>query len=85
MKRKGYLYPLPVPEPHRAPLTLVGRPLSESNARAEGYGFGAGSSSPEQRFLSDLPTHFYNYDRPHGGLEGQTPYERLRQKTTSPV
>ena len=21
--------------------------------------------------------HFYNYDRPHGGLSGQTPYERL--------
>ena len=26
--------------------------------------------------------HFYNYDRPHGGLGGQTPYERLRAKTT---
>jgi transposase InsO family protein len=26
---------------------------------------------------------FYNYDRPHGGLGGQTPYERLRQKTTA--
>ena len=25
---------------------------------------------------------FYNFDRPHGGLDGQTPYERLRQKTT---
>jgi transposase InsO family protein len=25
---------------------------------------------------------FYNYHRPHGGLEGQTPYERLRQRTT---
>jgi transposase InsO family protein len=25
---------------------------------------------------------FYNYHRPHGGLEGQTPYERLRRKTT---
>jgi transposase InsO family protein len=24
---------------------------------------------------------FYNYHRPHGGLGGQTPYERLRQKT----
>lgn len=23
---------------------------------------------------------FYNYDRPHGGLDGQTPYEGLRQK-----
>ena len=21
---------------------------------------------------------FYNFDRPHGGLGGQTPYERLR-------
>jgi len=24
---------------------------------------------------------YYNYDRPHGGLNGQTPYERLREKT----
>jgi transposase InsO family protein len=24
---------------------------------------------------------FYNFDRPHGGLDGQTPYERLRHKT----
>jgi transposase InsO family protein len=24
---------------------------------------------------------YYNYHRPHGGLAGQTPYERLRQKT----
>jgi len=26
---------------------------------------------------------YYNYDRPHGGLDGQTPYERLRQKTSA--
>jgi len=26
---------------------------------------------------------FYNLNRPHGGLDGQTPYERLRQKTTA--
>ena len=26
---------------------------------------------------------YYNYDRPHGALAGQTPYERLRQKTRS--
>ena len=25
--------------------------------------------------------NFYNYHRPHGGLGGQTPYERLRQRT----
>ena len=24
----------------------------------------------------------YNFNRPHGGLGGPTPYERLRQKTT---
>jgi transposase InsO family protein len=24
---------------------------------------------------------FYNFNRPHGGLGGQTPYDRLRQKT----
>jgi transposase InsO family protein len=28
---------------------------------------------------------FYNLHRPHGALGGQTPHERLRQKTTSPV
>ena len=28
---------------------------------------------------------FYNFNRPHGSLGGQTPYERLRQKTGSPV
>jgi transposase InsO family protein len=26
---------------------------------------------------------FYNYYRPHGALGGQTPYERLEQKTTA--
>jgi transposase InsO family protein len=29
--------------------------------------------------------HFYNYARPHGALGGQTPYERLRRKTTLDV
>jgi transposase InsO family protein len=29
--------------------------------------------------------NFYNFERPHGSLDGQTPYERLRQKTTDPV
>ena len=28
---------------------------------------------------------FYNFHRPHGGLGGQTPYERLRQKTKGPA
>ena len=28
---------------------------------------------------------YYNYDRPHGGLGGQTPYERLKQKTQARV
>jgi transposase InsO family protein len=27
----------------------------------------------------------YNFTRPHGGLGGQTPYERLRQKTGAPL
>ena len=27
--------------------------------------------------------NFYNFHRPHGGLAGQTPYERRRQKTTT--
>ncbi|BDM74976.1 hypothetical protein HEK616_84630 (plasmid) [Streptomyces nigrescens] len=28
---------------------------------------------------------YYNYDRPHGALTGQTPYERLRQKAQNPL
>ena|SRR5271166_2154702 len=28
---------------------------------------------------------YYNYHRPHGGLAGQTPYERLRQITATPA
>jgi transposase InsO family protein len=28
---------------------------------------------------------FYNFNRPHGGLGGETPYERLRQKTKGSV
>jgi transposase InsO family protein len=28
---------------------------------------------------------YYKFDRPHGGLGGQTPYERLRQKTRAPA
>ena len=28
---------------------------------------------------------YYNFDRPHGAFDGQTPYERLRQKTNTPV
>jgi transposase InsO family protein len=28
---------------------------------------------------------FYNFDRPHGGLGGQTPHERLRRKTRGSV
>jgi len=28
---------------------------------------------------------FYNFHRPHGGLNGQTPYDRLRQKTMAQV
>lgn len=29
--------------------------------------------------------HFYNFERPHGSLSGLTPYERLRQVTTTSV
>ena len=29
--------------------------------------------------------HFYNFERPHGGLGGQTPYERLRERTQAPA
>jgi transposase InsO family protein len=28
---------------------------------------------------------FYNFERPQGGLGGQTPYERLRQRTGRPM
>jgi hypothetical protein len=29
--------------------------------------------------------NFYSFHRLHGGLDGQTPYERLRRKTTTPA
>jgi transposase InsO family protein len=29
--------------------------------------------------------NFYNFERPHGGLDGQTPYERLLEKTKAPA
>lgn len=29
--------------------------------------------------------NYYNYDRPHGALAGNTPYERLKQKTQDPL
>ena len=29
--------------------------------------------------------HYYNYNRPHGALNGQTPYERLLAKTAASV
>jgi transposase InsO family protein len=28
---------------------------------------------------------YYNYDRPHGALAGNTPHERLKQKTQDPL
>ncbi|HXD73075.1 MAG TPA: integrase core domain-containing protein, partial [Vicinamibacterales bacterium] len=28
---------------------------------------------------------YYNYHRPHGALDGQTPYERLFEKTRAEV
>ena len=28
---------------------------------------------------------YYNYNRPHGALDGQTPYERLLAKTAASV
>jgi transposase InsO family protein len=28
---------------------------------------------------------YYNFHRPHGALGAQTPYERLRQKTKTPL
>ena len=29
--------------------------------------------------------NYYNFDRPHGALDGQTPYERLKQKKMLPM
>ena len=28
---------------------------------------------------------FHDFNRPHGGLGGQTPYDRLREKTSASV
>ncbi|MEJ8639767.1 integrase core domain-containing protein [Streptomyces sp. MS2.AVA.5] len=35
--------------------------------------------------LQEWEEDYYNYDRPHGALTGQTPYERLRQKAQNPL
>ncbi len=37
-----------------------------------------------EKRLQEWEDH-YNYDRPHGALGGQTPYERLRQKVKDPL
>jgi hypothetical protein len=40
------------------------------------------------KVFNERPTeweNFCNYARPHGGLGGHTPYERLRMKTTEPT
>ncbi|MBL6690595.1 MAG: transposase, partial [Pseudomonadales bacterium] len=29
--------------------------------------------------------NYYNYNRPHGSLKGQTPFERLMEKTRAGV
>ena len=42
----------------------------------------AASSSSVNNKLQEWED-YYNFQRPHGGLDGQTPYERLRQKTTT--
>jgi hypothetical protein len=66
------------PHPHRTPDRLRGGPVTSKRC----------SSACCGRQIDRDRAHredFYNYNRPHGGLGGQTPYERLRQKTTSPV
>jgi transposase InsO family protein len=52
------------------------------------------ATAPEYRTVSDTKVfndklreweNFYNYHRPHVGLGGQTPYERLKQRTQTRV
>ena len=42
---------------------------------------GPSSTTPKSSTTNSESGGYYNYDRPHGGLNGQTPYERLREKT----
>jgi len=78
--------------PHRSRSTNIG--ASERSDRIDAEEFyrlldgvveddaGAGLFNQKLKEWED----YYNYHRPHGGLGGQTPYERLLQKTkTQPV
>jgi len=47
----------------------------------------AGASAPRGPINDKLREweDYYNYNRPHGALDGQTPYERLLAKTAASV
>jgi transposase InsO family protein len=54
----------------------------------ESYGLLEGVAVDDARILGDKLQgweDYYKYDRPHGGLGGETPYERLRHKTQTRV
>ena len=49
-----------------------------------GRDFGDGHVSDNIQRFNEKPREwedYYNYHRPHGALEGETPYERLLAKT----
>jgi hypothetical protein len=39
-------------------------------------------STRGRRAIDPQSSSFYNFNRPHGSLDEQTPYERLRPRTT---
>jgi hypothetical protein len=67
-----------------------GFPREKAAKRATDLTSCAGAAAPIDLVIDDAKVFndklrewedYYNDHRPHGGLDGQTPYERLRQKT----
>ena len=79
----------------RATFTSGGSGSTPGQNGSRGRGFG--SMKYERLFLEEIPDALdlvahaedyridYNTVRPHGALAGNTPYERLKQKTQDPL
>ena len=78
----------PQPAVHHYTLTVTVPEAAASTARTSLIvrPFAAADPYNQERLVyrsSAYQVDFYNYHRPHGSLGGQTPYERLKQKTAS--
>jgi transposase InsO family protein len=81
-KRRPRLYPTPHPPAGRQSRTLP------PHRRRRVLPLLDGTLIDDAKIFNDKLREwedYYNYHRPHGALDGQTPYERLRAKTRAPV